>query len=397
MTVTPFRIAVPDDELAALRAAIARTRWPDQVDGAGWDYGTELGYLQELVGFWADGFDWRARERVLNSLPQFRAEVDAPGFDGFGVHFVHQPGVGPAPLPLVLTHGWPSTHYEYHDVVGRLADPGAYGGDPADAFHVVVPSLPGYGFSDIPRSPGMTPRVIAAMWVALMRRARVRAVRGCGLRLGRVRDRAARARPPGRARRHPHGHAQLPRRRARASGPRTKPTTRHAPRRGGARRPATARSRAPGRSPSRTGSWTPPPGWPDGSSRSGGAGPTATATSSPCSPRDELLTTIAIYWFTGTINSANRLYYESRTHPIRLVEGERVQPPAGFLLERVIEGPGANIGPPPRIRADEVYDVRRWTVADRGAHFPAMENPDLYVEEVRAFFRPLRPEGRHRI
>ena len=123
MAVTPFRIGVPDAEVDALRAALGRTRWPDQVDGAGWDYGTELGYLQELVRYWADGFDWHAREEVLNSLPQHRAEVDAPGFEGFGLHFVHQPGVGPAPLPLVLTHGWPSTHFEYHDVVARLANP----------------------------------------------------------------------------------------------------------------------------------------------------------------------------------------------------------------------------------------------------------------------------------
>jgi pimeloyl-ACP methyl ester carboxylesterase len=106
--------------------------------------------------------------------------------------------------------------------------------------------------------------------------------------------------------------------------------------------------------------------------------------------RDELLTTIAIYWFTGTINSANRLYYESRHHPVRLAEGERVRPPAGFLLERFVDGPDGNVGPPPRSRADAVYDVRRWTVADRGLHFPAMENPELYVDELRAFFRPLR-------
>ncbi len=106
--------------------------------------------------------------------------------------------------------------------------------------------------------------------------------------------------------------------------------------------------------------------------------------------RDELLTTIALYWFTGTVNSANRLYYESRTHPVRLVEGERVRPPAGFLLERFIDGPNGNVGPPPRSRADEVYDVRRWTIAEAGAHFPAMENPDLYVAEIRAFFRDLR-------
>jgi pimeloyl-ACP methyl ester carboxylesterase len=106
--------------------------------------------------------------------------------------------------------------------------------------------------------------------------------------------------------------------------------------------------------------------------------------------RDELLTTIAIYWFTGTINSANRLYYESRHSPVALAEGERVRPPAGFLLERVVDGPTPNIGAPPRRRAESVYDVHRWTVADRGLHFPAMENPDLYVEELRAFFRPLR-------
>ena len=106
--------------------------------------------------------------------------------------------------------------------------------------------------------------------------------------------------------------------------------------------------------------------------------------------RDELLTTIAIYWFTRTINSANRLYYESRHHPVRLDAGQRVQPPAGFLLERRSTAPTPNIGPPPRSRADAVYDVQRWTVADRGLHFPAMENPDLYVEELRAFFRPLR-------
>jgi pimeloyl-ACP methyl ester carboxylesterase len=106
--------------------------------------------------------------------------------------------------------------------------------------------------------------------------------------------------------------------------------------------------------------------------------------------RDELLTTIAIYWFTGTINSANRLYYESRRAPVALAPGERVRPPAGFLLEREVGGASPNIGPPPRSRAEAVYDVQRWTVPDRGLHFPAAETPDLYVEELRAFFRHLR-------
>ena len=389
MTVTPFSIAVPDDDLAALHAAIARTRWPDQVDGAGWDYGTELGYLQELVGFWADGFDWRARERVLNSLPQFRAEVDAPGFGGFGVHFVHQPGVGPAPLPLVLTHGWPSTHFEYHDVVGRLADPGAYGGDPADAFHVVVPSLPGYGFSDIPRTPGMTPRVIAVMWMALMRELGYERFAAAGCDWGAYVTALL-------GLDHPDSlqgiHMGMLNFRAAGTHERTTEDDEYAARAAAWRREETGYSTIQGTRPQSLayGLMDSPAGlagwivekWRRWSDCDGDVQRLFT--------RDELLTTIAIYWFTGTINSANRLYSESRTHPVRLAEGQRVQPPAGFLLERVIEGPNGNIGPPPRSRADAVYDVRRWTVADRGAHFPAMETPDLYVEELRAFFRPLR-------
>ena len=167
MAVTPFRIAVPDADLDDLRAAIARTRWPDQVDDAGWDYGTPLGYLQELVAYWADGFNWRRTRGGAQLAPTVpRRRSTRPGSSDFGVHFVHQPGVGPAPLPLVLSHGWPSTHYEYHDVVVRLANPGAFGEDPADAFHVVVPSLPGYGFSDIPTERGMTPRVMSTMFAS---------------------------------------------------------------------------------------------------------------------------------------------------------------------------------------------------------------------------------------
>jgi pimeloyl-ACP methyl ester carboxylesterase len=389
VAVTPFRIAVPDAALDELRAAIVRTRWPDQVEDAGWDYGAELGFVQELVAYWADGFDWRAREQVLNSVPQYRAEVDAPGFEGFGLHFVHQPGVGAAPLPLVLTHGWPSTHYEYHDVVARLANPGAFGDDPADAFHVVVPSLPGYGFSDIPRRRGMTPRVMATMFVALMRElgydrfaaagcdwgAYVTALLGLdhpdalvGVHMGMLNFRAADPYEPTaddadygtRAkawRREESGYSEI-------QG--TKP-----------------QSLAYGLmdSPAALTAWIVEK-WRRWSDCAGDVQQLFT--------RDELLTTVAIYWFTGTINSANRLYYESRRDPVRLSEGERVQPPAGFLFERVVGAPTPNIGPPPRRRADAVYDVRRWTVADRGLHFPAMENPDVYVEELREFFRPLR-------
>jgi pimeloyl-ACP methyl ester carboxylesterase len=389
VTVTPFRVEIADADLDALHAAIARTRWPDQVEGAGWDYGTELGYLQELLAYWADGFDWRAQEAALNSVPQYRAELAGPGFGELGIHFLHQPGTGPAPLPLVLTHGWPSTFYEWHKVIGPLADPGAHGGDPADAFHVVVPSMPGYGFSEIPRVRGMTPRVTARLWVSLMAALGYErfAASGCdwgayvtallgldhpgslvGIHMGMLNFRAAgeRGKTPEEAefgaraaawRRNEIGYSLI-------QG--TKP-----------------QSLAYGLmdSPAGLAGWIVEK-WRRWSDCGGDVESLFT--------RDELLTTIALYWFTGTINSANRLYYESRAHPVRLREEERVLPPAGFLLERHIDGPDGNVGPPPRSRAEGVYDVRRWTITDRGAHFPAMENPDLFVDDVRAFFRPLR-------
>ena len=230
--------------------AIARTRWPDEVDDAGWDYGTPLGYLQELVEYWADGFDWRRREQLLNSLPQFRTTVDAPGFDEFGLHFVHQPGVGPAPLPLVLSHGWPSTHYEYQDVVVRLAEPGRVRRRPRRR----VPRR-GAVAARATASPtsrrrrGMTPRVMATMFAALMRElgydrfgaagcdwgAYVTALLGLdhpdalvGIHMGMLNFRAARLRA------HRRGRLRSAR----------------VPRRGGARNRATAPSRA--RNPSRS-------------------------------------------------------------------------------------------------------------------------------------------------
>jgi len=386
-----FRIEVPDAELDDLRRRLDGTRWPRQVE-AGWSEGTDPAYLQSLLATWRDEFDWRAQEATLNDLPQ----VLVP-FDDAVVHAAHRSGRGPDPLPLVLSHGWPSTFAEWRWVIDALADPAAHGGDPADAFHVVAPSLPGYGFSGTPTRQGMTPRRMAALWVELMRALGYErfAAHGCdwgahvtallaldhpeavvGAHLGMVSlggARPAAERSPDEAeyvarakqwREEEQGYVAI-------QG--TKPA-----------------SLAYGLndSPAGLAAWIAEKwrAWSD----CGGVPETAIA-------RDDLLTAISIYWFTGTIGTASRLYRETRLSPVRLAPGERVEVPCGFLLEApgqtgsprtFLDAP--RIGAPPRARAERAFNVQRWTVVEKGGHFPALEIPELFVEEVRAFFRPLR-------
>src|SRR5215472_3871503 len=159
MNIAPYRIAVPDSVLADLRERLVRTRFPDEIPGSGWGYGSNLAYMRELVAYWRDRYDWRTAEKAFNALPQFRALVG----NGLQIHFIHARGKGPKPLPIVITHGWPGSIFEFTKIVGPLADPAAHGGDPADAFDVVCPSMPGYGFSDHAREPGMDPERIAAL------------------------------------------------------------------------------------------------------------------------------------------------------------------------------------------------------------------------------------------
>ncbi len=163
MPPEPFRIAVPDADIDDLRQRLVRTRWPSEVTDGGWTFGTNRAYLQELCAYWADGFDWRRQEVSLNAIPQYTTEAD-----GYRVHFAHVQGVGPDPLPLVFTHGWPGSFYEVHKILGPLTDPAAHGGDPADAFTVIAPSLPGYGFSEIPSDAGYGRGRTAAIWNDLM-------------------------------------------------------------------------------------------------------------------------------------------------------------------------------------------------------------------------------------
>ena len=163
MDVQPFSVDVADAVLEDLERRLAGTRWPGELPDVGWDYGSNLAYVQELVGYWRSGFDWRAQERMLNAMSHYRATVA-----GMGIHFVHEKGVGPAPMPLVLTHGWPGTFFEMHKIIPLLTDPASHGGDAADAFDVVVPSMPGYGFSDHTSQRGMHVFRTSDMWVELM-------------------------------------------------------------------------------------------------------------------------------------------------------------------------------------------------------------------------------------
>src|SRR5262245_50420082 len=163
MEIRPFTVQAADAALADLRERLARTRWPDAIEGAEWEYGTDLAYMKELASYWRTDFDWRAQEAALNAFAHFRATVG-----GLGIHFIHARGAGPAPLPLIVTHGWPGSFVEMLKILPLLTDPARHGGDPGDSFDVVVPSLPGYGFSDRPGERGMHPFRIADLWAELM-------------------------------------------------------------------------------------------------------------------------------------------------------------------------------------------------------------------------------------
>jgi microsomal epoxide hydrolase len=382
MHIEPFRIAVPDPVLTDLRERLARTRFPDEIPGSDWGYGTALAYMRELVPYWKDRYDWRAAEARLNALPQFRGEVG-----GLRIHFIHQRGKGPKPFPLVITHGWPGSVAEFVKIIGPLTDPGAHGGDAADAFDIVCPSMPGYGFSDHPREPGMDPERIAALWAELMAGLgypRFGAQGGdwgsmvttylgyrhpavvAGIHLNMVI-----AFPPDPA--NPaDGLTQdelIPLMEAqqflkeetgyqRIQG--TKPQT---------------LSYALNDSPAGLAAWI----------------VEKFRTWSDCGgeverrfSKDELLTNVMFYWVTETANSSCRLYCET-------IRADKF-PPSNFRVEVPT---GCAIFPreilrPPRAWAEKLYNVKRWTPMPAGGHFAAMEEPALLVDDIRAFFRPLR-------
>lgn len=383
MQVTPFTIAISDEQLEDLRLRLRRTRWPDPVDGIGWQDGTDRGFLQRLAEHWQTGFDWRAQEARLNRLPQFIADLD-----GSAIHFIHQRGTGPAPFPLVLTHGWPGSFVEMEGIIPLLADPGGHGADPADAFDVVVPSLPGYGFSQQPSRPGCGPYQVAELWMRLMTGLGYRrfAAQGgdwgasvsawlafrfpenvAGLHLNFIPG----SYQPSRGDTQPKlsdeeaAFVQAAAAWADAEGAyshvhRTKPQT---------------LAFALADSPVGLAGWIVEKfrAWSD----CGGEVERAFT-------MDALLTNISLYWFTGTIGSSMRFYRENRLRPLHFSAGERVSPPLGVALFP------HELPMPPRDWLERVFDVARWTPMPRGGHFAAMEAPELLADDIRALFRPLR-------
>jgi epoxide hydrolase len=163
--VRPFQIDIPQADLDDLSDRLSRVRWPRQLPGGDWSRGVPVSYLKELADYWRDGYDWRRQESRLNGFPQFMTEID-----GQDIHYLHVRSVEPDALPLLLTHGWPNSFVEFTELIGRLTDPRAYGGEPAEAFHVVVPSVPGFGFSAPPSGTGFTVARVARIWAELMRR-----------------------------------------------------------------------------------------------------------------------------------------------------------------------------------------------------------------------------------
>jgi epoxide hydrolase len=379
--IHPFHIDIPQADLDDLHRRLAATRWPDELPGAGWDRGLPLGYVTELAEYWRTRYDWRAQEKQLNELPQYRTEID-----GTTVHFVHVRSPEPNALPLVLTHGWPGSFVEFLDVIGPLTDPVAHGGDAADAFHLVIPTLPGFGFSGPTREPGWHPRRIASAWAELMARLgydRYGAQGGdfgafVSPDLGRVDTEhvvgvhvnAATVGfiPLGR---EVDEDSLTDREKHRWARQQDFQSERNGYFQMQAYRPQTI-AYALADSPVGQLAWITQL-FKDLTHHPVDDPPEASV------DRDRLLTNVMLYWLTDTAGSAARIYYEtmhSAEWPYR------TEVPTGVAVF------AADISI--RRYAEETNTITHWTDFDTGGHFAAMEVPDLLVADVRTFFRGLR-------
>ncbi|MET7295792.1 epoxide hydrolase family protein [Streptomyces griseoloalbus] len=389
-SIQPFRIDIPQSALDDLHDRLDRTRWPDPLAGTGWTYGVPQEYLRELVRYWRHTYDWRAAEARLNEWPQFTTVVD-----GATVHFAHVRSPEPDATPLVVTHGWPGSIVEFLDVVGPLTDPAAHGGDPADAFHVVVPSIPGFGLSGPAPDTGWEAGRVADAWAELMRRLGYERFGAQGGDWG-----AAISRELGRA--HPERVIGVHLNLLPGAQAATEPTAAELDALGPEERERTLTSWRRWSEWSREGT---------GYAVLHSTRPQTLAYALHDSPvgqlawivekfrewtdseelpeeavdRDLLLTNVMLYWLTGTAGSSARIYYE-RAH----ATGRAARPAEPSTAPTALALFPEELQIPLRHKAERTENLVRWTEFDRGGHFAALEEPDLLVGDVRAFFRQLR-------
>jgi microsomal epoxide hydrolase len=382
MHAVPFNIEIPDHALADLRRRLRDTRVPLLTPAAPWQQGVDGAWLRDLTAYWAERFDWRAAEQALNRLPQFVADVG-----GQRVHFIHRRGAGPNPYPLVITHGWPGSVFEFDALIERLCDPAAFGGDPHDAFDVVVPSLPGFLFSPPPAAPGVAAFQVADCWAALMAGLGYRRFGAQGGDLGAAVSIALGARHAGvvdgihlnylPGSYEPASDAAAPLTdeeqafvRARAEWAALEGGYAHLH----MTRPQTLAA-ALNDSPAGLAAWIAEKfrAWSDCD------GDVARRFS-----HDTLLTGISLCWFSACIGSSMQMYWENRLQPMRFAAGQRVTVPIAFARFP------KEISRPPRSWVERVFDVVQWTDMPSGGHFAAMEEPDLLADDIRRFFRRFR-------
>lgn len=372
--IRPFSIEIPQSELDDLRDRLARTRWPDELAEEGWNYGVPLDYLRRLADYWRISYDWRKHEAWLNSFPQYTVTID-----GANIHFLHVRSPEQDAMPLILTHGWPGSIVEFLDMVGPLVDPGSHGGDPADAFHLVIPSIPGFGFSGPTRESGWNVKRVARAWAELMRRLGYHRYGAQGGDWGTAVSRALAEVD----RAHMYGvHVNYlhtvpaddfdPKKLSQEDRDRLERSQRYRSAPAGyarlqATRPQTL-SYALTDSPVGQLAWIAEKFW--------------EWTDPACRVDDDwILTNVMLYWLTGTAGSSAPLYYENfkskgALGPCPVPMGVAVLP--------------YDLALPVRSLAECEHTVVHWTEFDHGGHFAAMEVPDLMVQDLRIFFRRFR-------
>ncbi|WP_108251880.1 epoxide hydrolase family protein [Planctomonas deserti] len=378
----PFAPRATRAELEDLRARLRATRWPDAPDDAGWSLGVDTDYLRELVTYWADGFDWSAQEEALNSMPRFRLPIR-----GLGIHFVHARAASrgaSAPLPLVLSHGWPDSFWRYSKVLPLLTDPGAHGADPADAFDVVVPDMPGYGYSDRPAGQPLDSIAVASMWAELMCALGYERFGAAGGDIGSHVSRYLALNSPDRVVAVHRTDAGVPV----FGGDRAELTPEErdwmdGAAGWGAREGAYAAMHRTKPQTAAVGLTDSPAGLAAWIVEKMRAWSDCDGDIERSFTKDEILTNVTIYWLTGTIGSSMRMYNANGAIPADQL-ARRVEVPSGFALFP------ADIVRPPRAWLDRTANTVHLTEPARGGHFAAFEEPELYAEELREFFRPYR-------